>query len=60
MTPERWQQIERLYHSALKLESGQWAAFLEDACAGDQALCKEVESLAAQLRRALLRHQPWR
>jgi hypothetical protein len=26
MEPERWQQIERLYHSALKIEPSQRAA----------------------------------
>jgi PAS domain S-box-containing protein len=45
MTPERWQQIEKLYHEALKLEPSHRAAFLKDACAGDEALRQEVESL---------------
>jgi eukaryotic-like serine/threonine-protein kinase len=45
MTPERWQQIEQLYHKALKLDSGQRAAFLQEACARDKALRVEVESL---------------
>jgi hypothetical protein len=30
MTPERWEQVERLYHAAVELESGQRAAFLAD------------------------------
>src|SRR5262245_48524255 len=45
MTPERWQQIEKIYHSALELEESQRVAFLEKACAGDEALRQEVESL---------------
>ena len=45
MTPERWQQIEKIYHSALKLEESRRVAFLESACAGDEALRQEVESL---------------
>jgi eukaryotic-like serine/threonine-protein kinase len=45
MTPERWQQIEQLYHSALKLEPSQRSAFLQEACAGDEALRREAESL---------------
>ena len=45
MTPERWQQIEKIYHSALELEESQRAAFLEEACAGDEVLRQEVESL---------------
>ena len=47
MTPERWKQIEQLYHSSLKQEPSQRAAFLKDACAGDEELHREVESLLA-------------
>jgi RNase P/RNase MRP subunit p30 len=35
MEAERWQTIERLYHSALEREQNQRAAFLEQACGGD-------------------------
>jgi serine/threonine protein kinase/tetratricopeptide (TPR) repeat protein len=45
MEPERWSQIERLYHAALELGEKERAAFLEDACAGDESLQREVESL---------------
>src|SRR5262245_21301616 len=45
MTPERWQFIERLYHTALERDTDERAAFLADACAGDEALRCEVESL---------------
>jgi hypothetical protein len=45
MKPERWQQIERLYHAALKREPDARAAFLDDTCAGDEALRSEIESL---------------
>src|ERR1700693_4970931 len=48
MTPERWQTIERLCHSALELKAGERAAYLQEACAGDDALQQEVESLLAQ------------
>ena len=47
MTPERWKQIEKLYHSALKLEPGQRTAFLKEGCTGDEDLRQEVESLLA-------------
>ena len=47
MEPERWQQIERLYHAALKLAAGERAAFLRQECRGDEALRAEVESLLA-------------
>jgi eukaryotic-like serine/threonine-protein kinase len=45
MTPERWQQVKSLFHSALERESNQRALFLDEACAGDVLLRKEVESL---------------
>jgi serine/threonine protein kinase len=47
MTPDRWQQIERLYHAALAHNATERAAFLEEECAGDLALRQEVESLFA-------------
>ncbi|MEP7306333.1 MAG: serine/threonine-protein kinase, partial [Acidobacteriota bacterium] len=48
MTPERWTEVERLYHAALAHDKGARAAFLGEACAGDEALRREVESLLAQ------------
>src|SRR5215475_13553212 len=47
MTPERYQQIGQLYHAALAMEPSQRAAYLEQACSGDEALRREVESLLA-------------
>ena len=47
MTPERWKQIEQLYHAALKLEPTQRTAFLKEGCTGDADLRREVESLLA-------------
>jgi TolB-like protein/Flp pilus assembly protein TadD len=47
MTPERWQQVEQLYHAALERDPGERAAFLESACAGDESLRREVSSLVA-------------
>ena len=47
MSSDRWQQIEELYHAALKLDGNQRAAFLESACDGNQDLRREVESLLA-------------
>jgi serine/threonine protein kinase len=47
MTPERWQQVERLYHAVLEQEPGRRAAFLEESCQGDQELRQEVETLLA-------------
>src|ERR1041384_8031132 len=45
MTPERWARIERLYHASLQQGVDGRAAFLQDACAGDDDLRREVESL---------------
>ena len=45
MTPERLQQIEEIFHSALALEPGRRADFLARVCDGDDALRGEVESL---------------
>jgi len=45
MQPERWQQIDQLFHLALEQEPGQRAVFLSQACAGDEALQSEVEEL---------------
>jgi serine/threonine protein kinase len=47
MKPERWQQIERLYHAALERAPEKRAAFLNKACVEDQTLRQEVESLLA-------------
>src|SRR5215813_7012045 len=45
MKPERWQRIDQLYHAALEHDEKERAAFLDTACAGDDALRREVESL---------------
>ena len=47
MTPERWQQVEELYQSALEQEESERGEFLREACAGDPELLREVESLLA-------------
>ena len=49
---DRLRQIERLYHAALEQEESEWDAFLEVACAGDEALRREVESLLAYGKRS--------
>jgi WD40 repeat protein/serine/threonine protein kinase len=47
MTPEQWQQLESIFHAALELEPEQRAAFLDQACCGDEGLSHEVQSLLA-------------
>jgi serine/threonine protein kinase/Tol biopolymer transport system component len=48
VNPERWQQVDRLYQSALAREPGQRGVFLTQACKGDDELRREIESLLAQ------------
>ena len=52
MKPERWQQLDKLFHSAMERAPTKRAAFLDEACAGDEELRKEVESLIAADERA--------
>jgi Tol biopolymer transport system component len=47
MTPERWSEVERLYHAAAARELVERSAFLTDACGEDDALREDVESLLA-------------
>jgi eukaryotic-like serine/threonine-protein kinase len=47
MEPERWRQIEEIFHSALQVEEDKRANFLEQACAGDESLRLKIESLLA-------------
>ncbi len=45
LSPQRWQQVERLFQSALELDAAERAAYLDQACDHDDALRHEVESL---------------
>jgi eukaryotic-like serine/threonine-protein kinase len=45
MTPERWREIERLYHAALERRAEERAAFLTEACGNDGTLRRELDSL---------------
>jgi eukaryotic-like serine/threonine-protein kinase len=45
MTPERWQQIRDLLHSAMQLEPKERPAYLDHHCAGDPGLRRDVDSL---------------
>ncbi len=47
MKPERWQQVMQIYQAALDTGPDRREAFLKKACAGDNSLQKEVESLLA-------------
>jgi serine/threonine-protein kinase len=45
MTPERWQQIGRIFKGALDRERDGRAAFLQQACGSDSELRRQVEAL---------------
>ncbi len=42
---ERWEQVENIYHAVLERDPAVRTAFLEEACAGDDDLRNEVDSL---------------
>jgi len=45
MTPDRWRRLEEIYHSARSRDSGSRATYIAEACAGDEDLRLQVESL---------------
>src|SRR3954454_6778418 len=45
MTPEHWQQIDDLFQRAVERPAEERAALLAEACAGQEPLRQEVESL---------------
>lgn len=48
MTPDRWQQIEEVFHAALEVEREKRPAFFDKHANGDDDLRSEVEKLLAQ------------
>jgi serine/threonine-protein kinase len=59
MNPERWQEVETIYHAALERAEADRAAFLREACRGNQELLYEVETLLGfDSRGAKLLEQP--
>jgi len=45
MTPERWKQVNDLFHSAIDRPPEERAAFIGEGCEGDDGVRREVESL---------------
>jgi eukaryotic-like serine/threonine-protein kinase len=45
MKPDRWQQIDQILQAALDRDARERPAFLQQACAEDDSLLGEVESL---------------
>ena len=61
MTGERWQEIRNVLEAALPMDSTQRRAYLNQACASDSSLRREVESLLAadeQARTSFLQSPP--
>jgi len=42
---ERWAKIERIFNRVLEAEESRRSALLEESCAGDEFVRREVESL---------------
>src|SRR4029077_6510031 len=47
MNPERWQQVEEVYHAARQRSPQERTVFLDGACRSDSDLRSKVESLLA-------------
>jgi serine/threonine protein kinase/Tol biopolymer transport system component len=47
LTPERWAEIEELFHRAAECEPDERCRLLDETCRGDAELRREVESLLA-------------
>ena len=52
MNPERWKKVDDLLEAALECPASERAAFLDQACAGDDELRGELESLLVSDRQA--------
>src|ERR1700751_5921626 len=52
MKPERWSKIESIFHKALEADESRRGSVIEESCAGDAELRREVESLLAQHKEA--------
>ena len=57
MTPERWAQIDELFHRTVQYDPQRQDAFLDDACGSDKELRREIEVLLAGKERASDRMQ---
>ena len=47
MNAETWEQLKSLFHSALEVDEGHRAAFLDQACEGNAELRSRIERLLA-------------
>ena len=44
----RWEKVEQIYNAALERPEAERAAFLGEACGGDEELRRDLESLLGQ------------
>lgn len=58
MTPQRHEQVKRLFLAACELSEAERSAFLEQACGDDQELREEVDSLLRHHHPATIIEQP--
>ncbi len=42
---DHWTMVKRIHQSALDIDPSERAAFVDSTCGGDEALCREVQSL---------------
>jgi len=52
MTREEWQRVKQVLEAALEIDQSSRSAFVDRACAGDEHLRQEVQSLLAQYNQA--------
>jgi eukaryotic-like serine/threonine-protein kinase len=52
MTPDRWREIDRVWHAVLSRPEHERAAAVADLCSGDETLRGEVESLLTHVAQA--------
>jgi len=48
VNPERWRELERIYHLALARPPHEREGFLNSQCQGDESLRLELESLLSR------------
>ena len=58
MTPEQWQQIKDVLQTALELEPGDRASYLDEACEGHAFTRDEVESFIGSYARGTFLETP--
>ena len=58
MTPEQWQRVKEIFEAALGHAPEERSAFLGQACAGDELLHSEVNSLLSSYEPSFMETRP--